>query len=217
MLRYRLRNRCVRRECGIARLTSHRLNAGNSIKCDPFYTWRTWIRRRQPADLDATTEFGKRGLHLSHHPVAASEFMSYLPQTSAAVALVTLTVGLQSTGMAMLIHWAKLTFVRGIEKLTILHATMLIIRFTAMMIGLHLAQVMLWACFYRWRCFRSLESSFYFSAASYSTVGYGDVVLPRIWRNLGPIESLVGVLMCGLSVSLLFAIVTRLVGKYETQ
>ena len=37
------------------------------------------------------------------------------------------------------------------------------------------------------------------------------MVLPQVWRILGPVESVVGVLMCGLSASLLFAIVTRLV------
>ena len=85
-----------------------------------------------------------------------------------------------------------------------------------MMIGLHVAQIILWAGFYRWLCFASWEPAFYFSTASYSTVGYGDVILPRLWRNWGPLESVTGVEMCGLSVSLRFAIVTRLVGKYET-
>ena len=54
---------------------------------------------------------------------------------------------------------------------------------------------------------------FYFSAAGYATVGYGDVVLPWMWRTLGPVESIIGVLMCGLSASFLFAIVTRLVER----
>jgi ion channel len=57
------------------------------------------------------------------------------------------------------------------------------------------------------------ESAFYFSAASYATVGYGDVVLPQMWRTLGPVESIIGVLMCGLSASFLFAIVSRLVDR----
>jgi voltage-gated potassium channel len=80
---------------------------------------------------------------------------------------------------------------------------------------LHLLQVLLWAGFYRWKCFPSWESAFYFSAASYSTVGYGDLVLPQMWRTLGPVESVTGVLMCGLSASFLFAIVTRLVQHEE--
>ena len=47
----------------------------------------------------------------------------------------------------------------------------------------------------------------------HATVGYGDVLLPERWRLLGPLESVVGVLMCGISVSLLFALVTRLIGS----
>ena len=53
----------------------------------------------------------------------------------------------------------------------------------------------------------------YFSAASYSTVGASDLVLPLNWRTVGPVESFTGVLMCGLSASFLFAVVTRLVER----
>jgi voltage-gated potassium channel len=87
------------------------------------------------------------------------------------------------------------------------------IRFASMTIVLHLLQILPWAAFYRLRCFRSWESSFYFSATSYSTVGYGDVVLLPVWRLLGPIEAIMGALMCGISVSMLFAIATRLIGN----
>jgi hypothetical protein len=81
------------------------------------------------------------------------------------------------------------------------------------MIVLHISQIVLWAGFYRWSSFPSWESAFYFSTTSYSTVGYGDLVLPPEWRNLGPLESVTGVLMCGLSASFLFAVVTRLVDR----
>ena len=37
--------------------------------------------------------------------------------------------------------------------------------------------------------------------------GLGD----EMWRAMGPAESVTGVLMCGLSASFLFAIVTRLI------
>jgi voltage-gated potassium channel len=63
------------------------------------------------------------------------------------------------------------------------------------------------------QCLRSWEACFYFSATSYSTVGYGDIVLPPVWRLLGPLEAIMGVLMCGISVSVLFAIATRLIGN----
>ena len=89
----------------------------------------------------------------------------------------------------------------------------LVVRVTTAVIAVHLSQVLLWAGCYRWLCFSSWEPALYFSASSYATVGYGDIVLPAQWRMLGPLESVIGVLICGLSVSLLFAIATRLVGR----
>jgi hypothetical protein len=80
-------------------------------------------------------------------------------------------------------------------------------------IALHIFEILLWAAFYRWLCFPLWESAFYFSTSSYATVGYGDVILPQMWRTLGPVESIIGVLMCGLSASFLFAIVSRLVDR----
>jgi len=73
--------------------------------------------------------------------------------------------------------------------------------------------ILVWAGFYRWLCLDSWESAFYFSAGSYSTVGYGDVVLPSHWRLLGPVESMMGVLMCGIAVSLLFALINKLIAN----
>ena len=81
------------------------------------------------------------------------------------------------------------------------------------MIVLHFLQILVWSVFYRWYCLPSWESSFYFSATSYSTVGYGDVVLPGIYRLMGPVESVTGVLMCGISVSGLVALAARLVER----
>ncbi|MGA7819921.1 MAG: potassium channel family protein [Candidatus Sulfotelmatobacter sp.] len=82
---------------------------------------------------------------------------------------------------------------------------------TVAVIVLHGIVILLWASCYRGLCLPSWESAFYFSASSYATVGYGDVVLPSKWRLLGPLESMVGMLMSGVSIGLLFAAVTHLV------
>jgi hypothetical protein len=82
---------------------------------------------------------------------------------------------------------------------------------------LHILEILLWARFYRWKCFANWDSAFYFSAGSYSTVGAGEMILQPAWQQLGPIESLTGVLMCALSGSFLFAVVTRLVAAVENQ
>jgi hypothetical protein len=90
---------------------------------------------------------------------------------------------------------------------------MLMVRFTTAIIVLHVFEIVPWAGFYRWLCFPLWESAFYFSTSSYATAGYGDIVLPQMWRALGPLERIIGVLTCGLSASFLFAIVTRLVER----
>src|SRR5215472_11156985 len=141
--------------------------------------------------------------------------MSFTRQAAAATILVTLTLWLQCAGMAILIRWARATLERGVKALSEWKSAVLMIRFTGVMFVLHILQILLWAAFYRWRCLPSWEACFYFSASSYSTVGYGDIVLPQYWRVLGPVESVSGVLMCGISVSALFAILVRLVESEE--
>lgn len=141
------------------------------------------------------------------------EMMTFARQAGTAVFLVTLTLWIQSVGIAVLIRWARASVERGLARLSSSRAAVLMIRFSTLVVVLHFLQIFFWSAFYRWYCLPSWESSFYFSASSYSTVGYGDVVLPRVWRLLGPVESVTGVLMCGISVSCLFALATRLVER----
>jgi voltage-gated potassium channel len=139
--------------------------------------------------------------------------MIFTKQASAAALLITLTLWLQCGGIATLITWVRGALAGNAHKLDLFPATALVVRVTAAAVVLHLLEILVWASFYRWLCLPSWDSAFYFSAGSYSTVGCGDVSLPTNWRTLGPLESIVGVLMCGISVSLLFAIVTRLINR----
>jgi len=75
---------------------------------------------------------------------------------------------------------------------------------------LHLAEISVWALFYVWQeCLPDAESAFYFSGVTYTTLGYGDVLLPQEWRLFGPVEGLTGILMCGLSTGFFFAVVSK--------
>ena len=50
-----------------------------------------------------------------------------------------------------------------------------------------------WATFYWWKgAMPDLPSSIYFSAVTYTTTGYGDLVLPADWRLVGGVEALTG-------------------------
>ena len=88
--------------------------------------------------------------------------------------------------------------------------TRLLVSVAWWLVLLHLAEIAVWGLFYWWqKCLPDAESSFYFSGVTYTTVGYGDLVLPKEWRLLGPVEGLTGILMCGLSTGLFFAIVSK--------
>jgi len=89
----------------------------------------------------------------------------------------------------------------------VLYTLMLILAFFVLIL-LHLIETGIWGIFYYWRgLFPDFETSLYFSLGSYTTIGYGDVVLPQRWRMLGGIEGLSGVLLCGLSAAFVFALV----------
>jgi len=89
--------------------------------------------------------------------------------------------------------------------------TWLFICVAGWMILLHLLEITAWAFFYLWKnAMNDLPSALYFSAVTYTTTGYGDLVLPAEWRLIGGIEALTGILMCGWSTGFFFAIVSRL-------
>jgi hypothetical protein len=139
--------------------------------------------------------------------------MALIREIGIAVGIVIITLWLQSVGLAALIHWVRHALASDAHRLGPFRSAALVVRLTAAVIVLHGVLILFWASCYRRFCVSSWESALYFSASSYATVGYGDVVLPSNWRMLGPLESIIGVLMCGISVSILFATVTRLVTR----
>jgi voltage-gated potassium channel len=139
--------------------------------------------------------------------------MTLIPQAAAAVLLLVLTLCLQCAGVAALIEWLRSVTATGAKELGPIRSAVVVVKSTIAIITLHGIVILLWASFYRLECFPSWDLAFYFSSSSYATVGYGDVTLPGRWRLLGPLESMTGVLMCGVSVCLLFATITRLVDR----
>jgi len=94
---------------------------------------------------------------------------------------------------------------------TIVRQGLVLMLVFAVVITLHLIETAIWAGFYYARgLFDSYETALYFSLGTYSTIGYGDVVLPGRWRLLGGIEGISGVLLCGLSAAFIFAVVNAL-------
>jgi hypothetical protein len=71
----------------------------------------------------------------------------------------------------------------------------------------HIAETAMWAVFF-WKSgqLSSFTDGWYFAGVSHTTLGYGDLVLKKPWRSLGPISAINGLLTFGCSTAFLFLV-----------
>lgn len=71
----------------------------------------------------------------------------------------------------------------------------------------HASEAVIWGLFLRWqRLVPSLSDGLHFAAVTMTTLGYGDIVLPRPWRQVGGLLAIAGVLKFGCSTAFLFLV-----------
>ena len=87
----------------------------------------------------------------------------------------------------------------------------MLIEVASLTVLVHLVEIAVWAVYYTsGGGMPDIDSALYFSAVTYTTTGYGDLVLPAGWRLVGGVEALTGILMCGWSTGFFFAIVNQI-------
>ena len=125
--------------------------------------------------------------------------------------LMALCVAIHAIGLTAAFTWMKGK--SGTIEGRFWLATWTLICVAGWAILMHLLQIAVWAFFYVWNHgMPDLQTAFYFSAITYTTTGYGDLVLPKEWRVVGGVEALTGILMCGLSTGLFFAVFVKVFG-----
>lgn len=123
--------------------------------------------------------------------------------------LVALCVTIHASGITWSLR--KLAYSTAMDDQRFWVPTVFLIGTAGWLIFLHLLEILLWGLtFYYGRAMADLKTAFYFSSVTYTTVGYGDVVLPADWRLVGGIEALTGILMCGWSTGYFFTLVSRM-------
>ena len=71
--------------------------------------------------------------------------------------------------------------------------------------------VALWAWVYLLiGVFNHLEPALYFSIVTFSTLGYGDIVLDAQWRLLGSLTAVNGLIIVGLNTAVLVEAIARI-------
>ena len=129
------------------------------------------------------------------------------------------------TGSALLIFCALLhvaivagsiPFVRSLAQKLVdkgpLMRTSVLLSFGVMVIlAAHTVQVWTWAfVFLASPAFNDFDTSFYFSMVTYTTLGYGDLVLGEGLRIFGTFASITGLLTFGISTAFLISLLTAL-------
>ena len=131
-----------------------------------------------------------------------------LPKLFVAWGLMAVCVAIHAIGVTTAVRWLR---PQAAAAQQLWPWTRLFIRLAGWIVLLHLIEITVWALFYVWQdAIPELQSALYFSAVTYTTTGYGDLVLPKEWRLVGAIEALTGILMCGWSTGFFFAVVSRM-------
>ena len=126
-----------------------------------------------------------------------------------ALALTAVTVIMHGIGTVASYRRTMALWTKHRDRARPLSVDLVLARLVGLLLLLHFAEALVWALFLvQVGALPNLETAAYFSLTSYTTVGYGDVVLPEHWRLLGPIEAAVGVLMLGWSTGILVAVIT---------
>ncbi len=79
-----------------------------------------------------------------------------------------------------------------------------------------LLEVLLWALAYLWlNAIEGFEKALYFSMVTFTTLGYGEIVLSERWRLLASFEAANGILMFGWSTAIVIFAVQHIYIKKE--
>lgn len=99
------------------------------------------------------------------------------------------------------------------QRLTVRGKAGVVIRTALFMIILHFAEILLWALAYMLVAggeLDSFEAAIYFSAVTFTTLGYGDITLSSDWRLLSGFEAIGGIVLIGWTTAFLYAVLQRM-------
>jgi ion channel len=138
-----------------------------------------------------------------------------IAQLLVALGVMALCVVIHAIGVTSALPWLRRHAARPMR---LWRWAWLFITLAGWIVMLHLVEITAWALLYAWKqAMPDLQSALYFSAVTYTTTGYGDLVLPNAWRLVGAVEALTGILMCGWSTGFFFAVGSRMYAETGTR
>jgi hypothetical protein len=124
-----------------------------------------------------------------------------------AVLLMVTTIAIHAGGMMYALHLAHLEEKKQVKIFRVIRISGIVI----LMFIASLLEVLVWAVTYlALNAIEGLEQALYFSMVTFSTLGYGDVLLDGKWRLLASFEAANGIIMFGWSTAIVMAVVQRI-------
>jgi hypothetical protein len=140
-----------------------------------------------------------------------------LENLSIASAMVAVTVGLHFIGLATLIAILRAGFAARWREGSAYRRGAIILFTVFGLVLLHSVEIWVYAIlFMGLGQFHDLETALYFSTTSFSTIGFGDVVIDHQHRLIAAIEGANGFLLIGWSTAFLVSVNARM-GLLEAQ
>jgi Ion channel len=125
--------------------------------------------------------------------------------------MVTLTVIIHFTGLLILLRLLEAHGHRLNPHESRFGQGAVIILTVLGLFAVHAVEIWAYALCFLWLgAIAGLEPALYFSTATFTTVGYGDIVLDPAWRVLGAIEGANGFLLFGWSTAFLMSLMRQL-------
>ena len=91
----------------------------------------------------------------------------------------------------------------------------LLVAMLAMVAG-NFVQITLWGVLFIWLGeFSELYEAVYHSAVNFASLGYGDIVMSKPWKMLGPLEAINGIMMLGMSAAALVTILQQMIRSQQ--
>ncbi len=127
------------------------------------------------------------------------------------LAMIALTVVIHTAGIVGLIAYLKAWGVGIVGHRNYIGVVQVLVLTIVGLFFVHIVEILSWAVMYLWLGeFESLERALYFSAVTFTTLGYGDITLQERWQLLSSVEAVNGIILFGVSTAFLFAVMRRL-------
>lgn len=126
-------------------------------------------------------------------------------------AMIALTVVIHTAGLIGLVAYVKGRGLRAVGDGGYFVMTRVLVLTILGIFVLHTLEIWCWAVLYLWLGeLENLERALYFSTVTFTTLGYGDIVLTERWQLLTSLEAANGIILAGVSTAFVFAVLRKL-------